>query len=145
MKANIYIREVETVFKDSGITDKIKITSSRKAYDLFCDLERTTQEKLIALHLAADNSALCFQVVHIGSINDAYCNPADILRTALLTGAVALVIIHNHPSGRSDPSQADKKITGQIKEACKLFTIKLFDFIIIGKNEYYSMSDAYEI
>ncbi len=70
---------------------------------------------------------------------------ADILRTTLLTGAVALIILHNHPSGECSPSPADKKIVQQTKEACKLFRIKLLDSIIIGKNRYYSAADEEEI
>lgn len=72
-------------------------------------------------------------------------NPADILRTTLLTGAVALIILHNHPSGESKPSLVDKKTVQQIKEVCELFRIKLLDSIIIGKNKYYSAADKGEI
>lgn len=142
MKANLYVREVETVFKTNGGKEKIKIKRSKDAYQLFCDLEDATQEKLIALHLANDNTVICFQVVHIGSINAAFCNPADILRTTLLTGATSLILVHNHPSGDPKPSPEDKKVIGKLKEACELFQIKLFDAIIIGAGKYYSAADT---
>lgn len=145
MKANTYIREVEAVFKPSQSEQKVKIRSPEDVYKLFCDLEDTTQEKLIALHLAADNSVLCFQVVHIGTTNSAFCNPADILRTTLLTGAVSLVIIHNHPSGDPTPSPSDKGTTKAVKQACELFQVKLFDSIIVGKDRYYSAADESEL
>lgn len=97
------------------------------------------------MHLAGDNSVVCFQVVHIGSINEAYCNPADILRTALLTGAVSLVLLHNHPSGEVNPSSADQESMKLVKVACHIFHIHLFDWIIVGKNEFYSAADAGEL
>lgn len=100
---------------------------------------------MIALHLAADNSVLCFQVVHIGTVDSAFCNPADILRTTLLTGAVSLVILHNHPSGDPKPSPSDKGITKTVKKACKLFQVKLFDSMIVGKDRYYSAADESEL
>lgn len=145
MKANTYIREVEPKFKKSKRQDPIKISSSKDAYKLFTDLEDSTQEKLIVLHLAGDNSVVCFQVVHIGSINSAFCNPADILRTTLLTGAIGLIVIHNHPSGDPKPSPHDKEAVAGIKSACKIFQLQLFDSIIIGKNTYYSAADAREL
>lgn len=145
MKANVYIREVEPKFKKSEHQDTIKISSSKDAYQLFTDLEDSTQEKLIALHLAGDNSVVCFQVVHVGSINSAFCNPADILRTTLLTGAVGLIVIHNHPSGDPRPSPSDKEAITNIKTACKIFQLQLFDSIIIGKHKYYSAADAGEL
>ena len=145
MKANTYIREVEPRFKKSKRQNPIKICSSKDAYKLFTDLEDSTQEKLIALHLAGDNSVVCFQVVHVGSINSAFCNPSDILRTTLLTGAVGLIVIHNHPSGDPRPSPQDKEALTDIKSACKIFQLQLFDSIIIGKDKYHSAADAGEL
>lgn len=141
MKANLYVREIEAVFKPSKGQKKVKIKRSKDAYQLFCDMEDATQEKLIALHLAGDSAVLCFQVVHIGSINFAVINSADILRTALLTGATSLIVLHNHPSGDPTPSPEDKKMVQQVKQACDLLQFKLFDSIIIGKDKYFSAAD----
>jgi len=141
LKANQYIREVKATFsKNLANKEKIYIKSASDAYKLFNDLTDSTQEKLITLHLASDNSILCFQIVSIETINTALVNPADIMRTALLTGATALIVLHNHPSGNTEPSPADKEITEKIKQACELFQINLFDHIIIGDG-YYSFAD----
>ena len=145
MRANTYIREVEPRFKKSKQQDSVKICRSKDAYELFKDMQDHVQEKLIALHLAGNNTVVCFQIVHIGTINNADLNPADIMRTALLTGAVSLIIIHNHPSGNSEPSVSDKKSLSIIKKAAQLFQLRVFDFIIIGKNKYYSAADEEEI
>lgn len=146
MKANLYVREVETIFKTNPSNrEKIKIKRSKDAYQLFKDMQEAVQEKLVCLHLAGDNSVVCFQVVHIGTINFAVIDPADILRAALLTGAVGVVILHNHPSGDPAPSPEDKKVIRELKQACELLHIKLFDSIIIGKNKYYSAADAEEL
>ena len=145
MKANIYIREVEPRFKKAKRQDPVKICRSKDAYQLFCDMEDAVQEKLVCLHLAADNSVVCFQVVHIGTINFAVVNPADILRTTLLTGATGIVILHNHPSGEAKPSPDDKKMLQELKRACKLFQILLLDSLIISKDKYYSAADAGEL
>ena len=145
MREDSHVREVEAVLKSHKQQDKIKVYHSKEAYNLFCDLEDTAQEKLLVLHLAADDTVLCLQVAHIGPINSAFSNPADILRTTLLTGATSLIVLHNHPSGSPDPSAQDKKALQRIKEACELLQIQLLDSIIIGKSSYYSAADAGEI
>lgn len=145
MKANQYIREIEVYFKIAENNQKQFVKSSKDAYSLFTDMENLTQEKVVALHLAADGSINCFQVVHIGTINEAICNPADILRTALLTGAISLIIIHNHPGGSIKPSNEDRELLQALKHACKLFQISLLDFMIIGDNSYYSATDHSEL
>ena len=142
MKANTYIREVETVFKPfPPKPKKVVIKSPQNVYELFKDLKLSAQEKFIALHLANDNSVLCFQIVSIGTLTHSLINPADILRSTLLTGASGIICIHNHPSGKLEPSTDDKSTTLSIKQACKIFDIRLLDHIIIGHNNYYSFTD----
>ena len=140
MEANQFIREVETVFKTNA-EKKVRVKNARDAYKLFRDIENCTQEKLVVLHLDTDSDVICFQVVHIGTINEAFCNPADIFRTALLTGAVSLIVLHNHPSGNIEPSESDKEMFNKVKGAARLFGIKIFDLIIIGRNKYYSAAE----
>ena len=142
MKANAYIREVEVKFKTHPKTrETIKITSSRAAVKLFRDLQKETQEKIIALHLDTRSTVTCFQVVFIGTSTQAITDPKAILRTALLTNSNSIILIHNHPSGDPRPSPHDKEAITNIKSACKIFQLQLFDSIIIGKDRYYSVAD----
>ena len=56
--------------------------------------------------------------------------------------SVAIILTHNHPSGKLVPSEADKQLTNKIKNASKLFDIKLLDhLILIPDGDYYSFSD----
>ena len=137
MIANRYIREIEVKFKGKK-KEKIQIKSVDDVYKLFKDMEDCTQEKLVALHLDGNNDVVCFQVVHIGTINSAIIRPADILKTALLTNACNLIIIHNHPSGSCKPSLQDKETTNILINACKVFNIHLLDHIIVGNDMFYS-------
>jgi DNA repair protein RadC len=52
-----------------------------------------------------------------------------------------MILAHNHPSGNTKPSEADKTLTAKIKEAGKLFDITVLDHIILTKNSYYSFAD----
>ena len=145
MTANKYIREVETNFKSQPKKKgRVIIKTVEDAYNLFKDMENATQEKFIALHLAGDNSVICFQVVHIGTLNTAIVNPADVLRTALLIGTNALIFLHNHPSGNLNASPQDKEITNALQSAARLFEIKTLDHLIIGVDDYTSMRGTLE-
>ncbi len=143
MKANFYIREVEVKFKTRPKTrEKITITSSGAAVKLFRDLQKETQEKIIALHLDARATVTCFQVVFIGTSTQAITDPKAILRTALLTNSNSIILIHNHPTGDPSPSNEDIEAKLQLSTACAYLNLQLLDFIIIGDNgEYFSCAD----
>lgn len=65
----------------------------------------------------------------------------DMLRLAIVEGATAFVVAHNHPSGKTNPSEADKELTKAILEASEVIGIPCFDHIIIGADGYYSFAE----
>jgi len=143
VKANTYIREVEVKFKTKPKTqEKVKISSSGAAVKLFRDLQKETQEKIIALHLDARATVTCFQVVFVGTSTASVFDPKAILQTTLLTNSRSIILIHNHPSGDPSPSNEDIEAKILLASACKLFNLQLLDFIIIGDNgRYFSCAD----
>ena len=68
-------------------------------------------------------------------------HPRDIYKYAYIYSASSIVIVHNHPSGDSSPSNEDRVLTSNIKEIGDLNKIPLLDHLIIGKNTYFSFSD----
>ena len=79
-----------------------------------------------------------------GSINASIVDPKEIIKEATLRSASSIILVHNHPSGDTEPSAEDSKITNAIIDACNLFGIKVLDHIIIGKNQedYFSFAMA---
>lgn len=73
-----------------------------------------------------------------GTVDQVSIHPREVIKTAMLKEASAIILVHNHPSGDTTPSRADVQITRQIDEAAKLVNITLIDHIIIGKNSVYS-------
>ncbi len=109
----------------------------------FAHLSRNVREEFYAIFLDAANTVICVDQVSTGSIGKSLAEPAEILRTALLVGARALVVLHNHPSGSITPSADDRQVTAAIANAAKLFNIRLFDHLIIGHHgAYFSFADA---
>ena len=68
---------------------------------------------------------------------------ADIMRPVLESGAAAFVVVHNHPSGKAKPSDADKELTKAIEDAAKVYEpdVKMLDHVIVGMGEYYSFDE----
>lgn len=80
-----------------------------------------------------------FEVAH-GSVNAAAVSPREVMMRALLSGAVGVVLLHNHPSLSISPSNEDKKLFFRLGKVFALFGIEFFDFIIIGDG-YYSFRE----
>ncbi len=71
-------------------------------------------------------------ILSTGGMNASVVNPREVFRAALLAGAAAVILFHNHPSGDVRPSRADERITEQLVEAGNLLLLKVLDHIIIG-------------
>lgn len=78
-------------------------------------------------------------MVAIGRVDSVGLRTAEVLRAAIITNMPTILLIHNHPSGNSEPSKADYQITEKIVNAAKQFDIEVLDHVVIGKDEYTSI------
>ncbi len=105
------------------------------------DMRHQTQENLRLLMLNTKSKLLGEKDVSKGTVNSAIVSPREIFIEALEKKAVAIILMHNHPSGDPVPSENDVLFTKRIKEAGKLIGIELLDHIIIGNNCYISFAE----
>lgn len=119
--------------------------SAQQVYELFLDLNKETKEHFMALHLDGKNRISCYELISIGSLNQTIVHPREVFKSALLSSAAALILIHNHPSGDVTPSREDLEITRRLKEAGELLGIRVLDHIIIGESKFYSFADWGEL
>lgn len=91
------------------------------------------QEIFAVLFLDNRHRLISFDKLFYGTIDSASVYPREIIRKALEHNAAALILTHNHPSGESSPSTADKQITDKIKQAASLFDIRLLDHLVVGQ------------
>lgn len=77
-----------------------------------------------------------------GTISSVVVYPREIVREALKANAAALILAHNHPSGKAEPSHADRLITEQVVKACQLLEIRVLDHLVIGRGECVSLPSA---
>jgi DNA repair protein RadC len=106
-------------------------------------LQDSDVEKFLVLHLNAQNILNCIQVV-IGTVNQAVVYPREVIKHAILSNSSAMILIHNHPSGKETPSESDIRLTKLIVDACKPLDISVHDHIIIGNlkhSQFYSFRE----
>jgi DNA repair protein RadC len=103
-------------------------------------LQDSDVEKMIVILLDAQNQ-LCGLYLTAGTVNQAVVFPREILKHTLLSGACALILVHNHPSGATKPSDADIRLTKTIQEASKFFDVRVHDHLIIGDNRFFSFRE----
>ncbi len=83
---------------------------------------------------------LSFREMFHGTIDGASVHPREVVKAALLENAAAVIFAHNHPSGVTDPSQADIRITQRLKDALALIEVRVLDHVIVGM-DCYSMAE----
>jgi DNA repair protein RadC len=132
------VYETLTVAEGIGnyLSPKIRYTSPTQIFDTFGFLEHECKESFIALHLDGKNRIICADIVSVGSLNQSIVHPREVFKTALLSSAAALLLIHNHPTGDPTPSSEDLEVTRRLREAGDLLGIKILDHIIIGSSYY---------
>ncbi|RXG22701.1 DNA repair protein RadC [Leeuwenhoekiella aequorea] len=119
-----------------------KITGSNIVFEIFQPLlGELPHEEFWILYLNNANKVLTMHQLSKGGMTGTLVDVRLVLKKALETGAVALIVAHNHPSGTLKPSQADKNITEKLQQAAKSLDIKVLDHLIITEKAYFSFAD----
>ena len=100
------------------------------------------KEVFYAIYLNQNNRVLSVGKVSEGTTTGCLVNIRQILQSALLQNATALIVCHNHPSGNTEPSQQDRQVTTKIKSAAKLLDIQLLDSFVISSFGYFSFAES---
>lgn len=138
----IKIRCIKAVYEQLHIKEQdnqylppfTRYTSPEQVADTFSFLKHETKEYFFSIHLDGKNRINCVDEVSVGSLNQSIVHPRELFKTALLSSAAAIILVHNHPSGDPTPSREDIEITRRMKEAGEILGVKLLDHIIIGSS-----------
>lgn len=102
------------------------------------DLMLETQEHFVILILNCRHELIKKQTLFIGTADCSLVSTRDIYKAALNVNGVAIICVHNHPSGKASPSDNDYLITKNLEESSTIMHIEFIDHIIIGMHEYFS-------
>jgi len=128
--------------KEQMPAEKTVITSSADAAVFFRPLlEDLPVEEFWILLLNRSNAVIDKFMVSQGGLTGTVIDVKIILKTALEKLASAMILCHNHPSGNTKPSDADRNITRKIKQAAEMMEISVLDHVIIAHHQYFSFAD----
>jgi len=132
------------------VRDKIKVSGPQEVAELMYDVLALEpeldleKEHFWLLGLRANNGIKFIELISLGTLNASLVHPREVFRPAVIKAVASVIVVHNHPSGTTSPSNEDRGITKRLREAGKLMDIPLLDHIIIGResgDSWYSFKE----
>jgi DNA repair protein RadC len=119
------------VLKDPTMTQEyLQVLLASQEREVFCVLFLDNHHRVIR-----------HKQMFTGTISSVEIHPREIVREAMKVNAAALILAHNHPSGKAEPSFADREVTEQVINACQLLDIRVLDHLVIGHGEAVSFAE----
>jgi DNA repair protein RadC len=145
----IKFRVIKAVYETLKVEEEVqaylppdrRYTSPQQISQIFSFLESESKEYFFALHMDGKNRILCVDSVSVGSLNQSIVHPREVFKTALLSSAAGIILVHNHPTGDPTPSREDLEITRRLKEAGDLLGIRVLDHVIVGSDGVCSFAE----
>lgn len=124
-------------------SERLKVTCSRDAYNYVLPIWKDIEyrESFAVLLLNRGMKVLGLSWISVGGISGTVVDAKIIFQAALKANASSVILVHNHPSGTMQASDADLKITRKIKTGASFLDITVADHIIISSDSYLSMAD----
>lgn len=104
-------------------------------------LEHLEREVFMVLYLDSQHRLITSETTSMGTINATAVYPREIIKSALVHNAAAVVVAHNHPSGVAEPSAEDRKVTKRLTEALSLVDIRVLDHVVVGHGQAVSFAE----
>lgn len=115
------------------------LRSARQYFQaLFAPLE---YEVFGVLFVDQKHQVIQFEPMFRGTLASASVHPREVVKLALQLNAAAVLFTHNHPSGNSTPSDADKKLTSQLQHALQLIDVTVLDHVVVSADSCYSFAE----
>lgn len=138
--------EIGRRFTTEDKPPKIKIKNSKDIVNLFMIRMRDLKKEVFkVLLLDRRNNVLDIVEITEGTVSQSNPIIREIISKALQSFATALVCVHNHPAGDTQPSMEDRNFTKELQRAAESMQLNMLDHIIIGEESYYSFADKGEI
>ncbi len=116
------------------------INSAKDAVAQLQELRTAKKEHFVVLYLNARNQLIHKETISIGTLNANLVHPREVFKPAFEHLAASIIVAHNHPSGGTEPSEADLELTKRLKDAGKILGIEMADHIIITNEENKSIN-----
>jgi DNA repair protein RadC len=122
--------------------DKIKISSPNDAAVVMMEEMRYYKKEYFKIILLdTKNNIIKIAEISVGSLNSSIVHPREVFKEAISNASSSIILIHNHPSGESEPSHEDIILTNRLVECGKLLGINVIDHLIIGDGNFFSFKE----
>ena len=98
------------------------------------------RENFVAVLLNTKNEVIETPTVSVGTLSSSLVHPREVFKPAVRASAASVILAHNHPSGKVEPSREDREVTGRLSEAAEILGIEVLDHVIVGDG-YFSMKE----
>lgn len=135
------LREAEVVYRGRRVPGPGFVRCAADVARICRDVEAATVERFMVLHLNQRHAVVARHVVSQGSLGCVEVHPREVFRAAIMAGAAAVILVHNHPSGDCAPSPEDWSVTKRICAAGELLGIRVLDHVVIGDGSHTSLAE----
>lgn len=115
------------------------IDSPEAAVAQLADIRDKKQEYFVCLTLDGANRLIAKRIITIGTLTSSLVHPREVFADAITDRAASIIVAHNHPSGRLEPSQADVDVTKRLEESAQIVGINLVDHVLVTKSGHASL------
>ena len=137
-------REAEVVYRTRRVQHQRRVLCAQDAVKLLQEagLANKTTEHVMVLWLNNKHNCLAVETVAKGGVTETLVDPKAVFRGALMAGAVAIILGHNHPAGDPEPSSQDIVLTKRLRECGDILGIKVLDHMVLGGEDYVSFAET---
>ncbi|WP_277556215.1 JAB domain-containing protein [Halobaculum limi] len=122
--------------------DPDTVKSLHDVINRYESLKYEQKEHLYAVFLTNGNRFIGDKIIGLGSRDTVETDLQDVVRTAALTNAGAVILVHNHPSGKAEATTKDVEVTQEARKILEKINVELLDHVIISQTENYSMRQS---
>ncbi len=126
-------------------SQEIYIRNPKDAVGYLGNMRNLKKECLRGLYLDVRNRLIWEETISVGTLTTSVVHSREVFRPAIQYSAVALILVHNHPSGNPSPSSHDLQFTRRMVKVSKIIGIEILDHIIIGQKGYVSLKEKGKI
>jgi DNA repair protein RadC len=142
-KACIILAAVELGKRAAQVRNPVRpvVSSPADVHELLRGkIASSDRENFIAVLLNTKNEVIGNPVISVGTLSEALVHPREVFKPAVQASAASVILAHNHPSGKVEPSRQDREVTHRLTEASRILGIEMLDHVIIGDG-YFSMKE----
>ncbi|MGD2091528.1 MAG: JAB domain-containing protein [Candidatus Aminicenantes bacterium] len=121
-----------------GIYEPFKVCGPKAVYELFKRLGESDKERLYSVHFDSKFNVIGVELVSQGTADETYLFPREVFKSALLSSASGIILVHCHPADNPLPSILDVRVTDIIQTAGDILGVPVIDHVIIGRDSMYS-------